>query len=97
MPSEPMTLPTTANPRYVAAAQAFITMARVLADAKDDLEWVLATIRQAHALAPVLDPTAYRDGVQNLRDQEELFRPLLTAATALAPAIAKHDAARRIG
>jgi hypothetical protein len=86
-----------ANPRYIAAANVFLTMARVLADSKDDLEWVLTTIHHAHTLGPVLDPTAYRDGMQNLQDQEELFRPLFEAARTIAPVIARHEAARRIG
>ena len=97
MPGDFTTTARLQNPRYIAAANCFATLARVLADSKDDLEWVLATIQHAHALGPVLDPTAYRDGMQNLQDQEELFRPLCTAAQALEPILAKHQAARRIG
>lgn len=85
-----------ANAQYVAAANTFLTMARVLADSKDDLEWVLETIAKAHALMPVLDPTAYRSQQQNLTDQAELFRPLLDAARQLAPILESHRHSARL-
>lgn len=38
-----------------------------------DLEWCAATISHAHAVGPILMPTEYRDGLQNLRDQAKLI------------------------
>lgn len=97
MPGDLTTNARLQNSRYIAVMSGFVTLARVLADSKDDLEWVLTTIQHAHTLGPVLDPTAYREGMQDLKDVEELFQPLYTAAQALEPIHAKHQAARRIG
>ena len=39
-----------------------------------DLDWLAETVVRAHTVTPILDPTAYRDGMGNLRDQERLIR-----------------------
>lgn len=86
-----------ANARYEAVAATLGTMAQVLADFKDELEWALHTVALAETVLPITNPTAFRDKQQNLRDQVELFRPLLKAAQELAPVIDRHRTARSIG
>lgn len=36
-----------------------------------DLAKVQATISNAHSVGPIVDPTAYRSGMDNLRQQQE--------------------------
>ena len=48
-----------------------------------DLDGFLARIGRAHALAPILDPTLYRDGVGNLTKIEDVARALRQAQASI--------------
>ena len=84
------------NAEYTAKADFLILLATVLADAASQAEDCLSTIGHAHSVGPVVDPTAYRNGMRNLREQEELFRPLLACARQLGPIIERHRAAAKV-
>ena len=62
----------TPEDRYEAEMNVLVSMARMILIL--DLDWMLATVERAHTTMPILDPTAYRDGMGNLRDQEKILR-----------------------
>lgn len=58
--------------KYQVQMNAVVSICRAVR--KLDVDWMLATIERAHAVSPIVEPTAYRDGVENLRDQERILR-----------------------
>jgi hypothetical protein len=62
----------TPEDRYEAEMNVLASMARMVLIL--DLDWMLETVQRAHAVSPILDPTAYREGLGNLRDQEKILR-----------------------
>lgn len=64
-------------------------LAQLLVSSIEQLDFVLTTVDRAHAVAPMLDPTAYRNGMGNLDDAQALVAPLHTAAVALKPVLEK--------
>jgi len=55
---------------YTAIAAQLGALAAVVADMP--LADFLATISRAESLGPIMDPTAFRDGMQNLEDARQL-------------------------
>lgn len=64
-----------------------ILLAQVLADNADDINQCLSHITRVHSIAPILDPTAYRNGMGNLDDQASLLAPMAKAANVVAPIV----------
>lgn len=72
---------------YTEVMDRLMLLAQVLADNADDINQCLNHITHVHSIAPILDPTAYRNGMGNLDDQASLLAPMAKAANAVAPII----------
>lgn len=59
------------------------------------IERMLEVCRAAHTLGPILDPTAYAQGMGNVREMEELLEPLLGVKATVQAMKAKALAAQR--
>lgn len=59
---------------YVAKMDRLCLLAGLLKD--EPIVEMLNHIEHLHAVAPILDPTAYRDGMKNLDDQRDLLEAL---------------------
>jgi hypothetical protein len=90
MSGEPMT-----SERYVAAMQQATLLAELLVMNAAEFRDALAHVDHTHALGPILDPTAYRNGMRNLDEAAGLLAPLCAAASKVAPVIEKARA--RVG
>lgn len=64
---------------------AHLTQVGLLATCVEDIPVtdMLQHIGHLHTVAPILDPTAYRDGMGNLEQQEKLLRGLATFVKAV--------------
>lgn len=58
--------------RYKQQMDLLVLAARIVGDA--DLEWLQKTVERAHSVVPVLDPTAYRNGLEELKTQERFLK-----------------------
>lgn len=62
-----------------------------------DVDRIQDVISRAHSIGPILDPTAYMRGMQNLEDQQELltaFAPFARKAKAIIAKAERERAAR---
>lgn len=57
---------------YVAEMSQLVMICRLVL--RIDFAGLENTISKAHTVGPILDPTAYRDGMRNLKDQEQIVR-----------------------
>ena len=73
--------------RYSETMAHMAMMASVLVESAGSIAFCRQTIARAHSVAPIIDPTGYRNGMRNLDDAEALLRPLALCAASLAPFI----------
>jgi hypothetical protein len=84
MNGEPMT-----SERYVIAMAQATLIAELLVMNAAEFRAALDHVEDTHALGPILDPTAYRNGLRNLDEAAGLLAPLCAAASRVAPVIEK--------
>ncbi len=75
---------------YVAEGNRVSVFVRALMDLR--LVEILELVSRTDTIAPIFDPTAWIRGEQNLRDMEEIVRPLLEAQRNLRPVLAEMEA-----
>lgn len=82
---------------YLALANQAVELARQVAQLP--VERMLDVVRRTHTLGPILDPTAYKAGMANLRDMEELLEPMLGLKATVQAIVARavQEARGRLG
>lgn len=78
------------NDRYKTALSQ-LAFAAVLIE-EIDLEYAMKVINQSHSLGPILDPTKYIKGMQNLQDAERLVSAGMQFQKAVEPLLSEAKA-----